>query len=123
MPLKSEMVASGVQSHRAQGILGTIATGLAAAGVSSQANSTALTSAVNKVDTVAATTAGVRLPQASLHDEVIVRNNQGTNSMLVYPPTGGKINGGSTNASVTHAVNTTLTYKCVSEDGLQWQSF
>lgn len=119
MALTNDMVSSGVQSHRALAINGTVATGLSGAGAN-QAAATALVAATNVFSTVGAST-GARLPVGNLGDEVFVRN-AGANALAVYPPTGGTINGGATNAAdgTALALASSYRYKCVSANGLTW---
>jgi hypothetical protein len=70
---------------------------------STQANATAITSAVALVD-AADGTKGVRLPASAAGKVVFVINKvAATHALKVYPATGGKIDGGSANASVNVA--------------------
>lgn len=119
MGLLKDMVGAGVQSHRGQAINGSVATGLTAAG-NNQATGLALTASINVFGTVAAS-AGAVLPLGRAGDSVTVRNG-GANALSVYPPVGGSINGGSTNAAVSVAATKATLLQCVSEDGLTWIS-
>lgn len=119
MALTTEMVSAGLQSHRAAAINGSVATGLTAAGAN-QAAATAVSAATNVFGTVAAST-GARLPVGTLGDEVFIRN-AGASALSVYPPVGGTINGGGTNAvdGTTVAAAASVRYRCVSANGLAW---
>lgn len=59
-----------------------------------------LTSTRNVIST-AASGAGVRLPSIDATGARVHILNNGTNNVVVYPPTGGTINGGSIDAGVT----------------------
>jgi hypothetical protein len=82
---------------------GSTVTGITAYAGGGQANATALTGSVNVVETIATDGDSVKLPAASVGTRVIVINadGSGSNSLAIFPATGDKINGGSTNASVT----------------------
>lgn len=64
----------------------------------------------NVFGTVASGT-GAILPQAPGVDAVIFIANRGANTLKVYPPLAGKINGGTTDASVNLAAAATARYK------------
>ena len=74
---------------------------ITATGSSSQANSYAIRASINLVTAGGANT-GVRLGYENAGDEYRIFNNKGTD-LLIYPPTGGTINGGSVNAAMTLA--------------------
>lgn len=75
--------------------------GLTATGTG-QSDALQLTADVNHIGTTAAST-GVKLdPNASLSDSCFIFNG-GANTLTVYPPTSGTINGGSANAGVSLA--------------------
>ena len=120
MSFVTELVSVGIQSHRAQALSGSLTTGISAAGSSSQANSTALTTVNNVVGTVSANN-GVRLPIGTKGDEMYVRNASAT-ACQVYPPSGGALNGGSANAkdTVDLAAGATYRYVCTAVTGLDW---
>lgn len=64
----------------------------------------------------------VTLPSDSgIGDEIIVSNLSGANAAVVFPPTGGNINGGSTNASVALAANATRRFTKV--NATKWASW
>lgn len=93
-----KLATSGLSAVASLSINGDVAVGLVAAG-STQATAASLPAANNFVATTAAST-GVILPPSNGGDEVFVFNG-GANALLVYPPVGGGINGGSTNAAVS----------------------
>jgi len=75
----------------------------AAAAGSTQATATPLTASVNHI-TGANGTNGVRLPAIAQRGQfVAVHNATSAQVLKVYPPTGGTINGGSTNAAVNQS--------------------
>lgn len=98
--LFSELVAKG----RWSGTLGAdVKTGIAAAGAN-QGAATALTASVNVVSTVAAGADGVRLPvPGGIGEVLVVVNADAADAVKIYPASGGKINNGSANASVSVA--------------------
>ena len=96
---------------------GTVSNTQTATGTSSQANSFAIVDDVT-IFTTAASNSGARLPSTSTAGDVFFIANQGSNTMLVYPPSGGKINNGTADASVN-----LTTKKCglwVSIDGTNY---
>jgi hypothetical protein len=113
MTLASELMARGVPAGAAE-LIGqdTAATGLTATGSSSQANAYAISSKFSIFSTVAANS-GAILPARG---RAIVVNG-GANSLSLYPPVGGNINGGSTNAAI--AVPAGKSAICES-NGLTW---
>jgi hypothetical protein len=81
---------------------GSINATATATGSSSQANSFAIVDDVT-VFTTAASNSGARLPStANTGDTFWIANGDG-NTMLIYPPTGGKLNFGTANASASLA--------------------
>lgn len=89
MALEAELTGAGTPGLQAQGILGSVANGLTAAG-SSNADALQLGAAINRVTTTAAST-GVKLPVPKPGERVTVINS-GANALLVYPGTGVQIN-------------------------------
>lgn len=71
-----------------------------------------------KFGVVAAGT-GALLPTGAPGDSYMVIN-YGANSLTVYPPVGGAINGGSVNAGVAVAAAATTNFTCVDPTGLNW---
>ena len=92
-----------------------ISAAVSAAG-STQGTATALTTMINNVTTVAAST-GVVLPTAAAGYIVIVRNG-GANALNVYPATGAAINAGAANASHSLPVGAMIQY--VATSTTQW---
>lgn len=85
--------------------LGWTKASITAAG-STSANATACGAGANFFILTATGSDGVRMNSATpLLTEVIVANTSGSNG-VVYPPTGGKVNGGSTDAGETIASTT-----------------
>lgn len=118
MALIKEMVGAGIQSHRAQATLGSVATALTGAGTN-LATGLALKSAVNVFSTTAAGTGAV-LPASTLSSEVVV-NNGGASALLVYPPTAaGTVGVGGAGVGFSVGVGKTAAFKCVSTNGLVW---
>ena len=77
-----------------------------------QTNATVLTSAINRVTTVASAADSVKLPAATVGARVDVINATATNSMNVFPQTGEIINALSANASFAVAANKAATFIC-----------
>lgn len=115
--IQRNLMGIGMAAQQAQTIAGRVVTGLTATGSSSQADSLAVYSEINVVTTTAANTGG-RLPSNfSAGDSMIVHNN-GASTLFIYPPVGGKINGGSANAKVDAA--TLKGALCTSINGLDF---
>jgi len=90
----------GMSGETARAVAGTVDSGVTATGSSSQDDSYAIKAAKTYVSGGGATT-GVRLPSdAQIGDEFLIGNGSGSN-LLVYPPSGGAINGGSADAAKT----------------------
>lgn len=70
------------------------------------ADAAALTGAINLVTTVASG-AGVKLPSFPGIGPIVMVRNTDADTVVVYPPTGGSINGASANAGVNLAQNKT----------------
>lgn len=92
-----------------------ISAAVSAAG-STQGTATALTTMINNVTTVAAST-GVVLPTAAAGYIVIVRNG-GANTLNVYPATGASINAGAANSAHSLPVGAMIQY--VATSTTQW---
>lgn len=93
----------------------TTVAAVAAAGTN-QGTATLIANDVSIVTTVGSGQ-GVRLPASSSARPRRV-TNYGANALLVYPQSGGTINGGSTNAAVTLAVNGSVLF--ATADGTAW---
>lgn len=90
---------------------------VAAAG-SDQAGAALLTAGVLNVVTGATGSNGARLPVATAGEIVRVYPSAATNALLVFPPTGGTINNGSANASLSCAARKPVVFECI--DGTAW---
>lgn len=90
---------------------------IAAAGAN-QGAATECIEGVTNVVTGASGTNGVRLPVGVAGDIVRVYSSAATNAILVYPPTGGTINAGSANASLSVAARKPAVFECL--DGTNW---
>lgn len=89
MAIPSRLLGSGLSPLAATNICGDVADSLTAAG-SSNTDALALSAAINRVTTTAAST-GVRLMLPEVGSAVVVINS-GANALLVYPGTGAQIN-------------------------------
>lgn len=112
------LVGAGTPPTQAQAIVGFNDIGVTAAGSSSQANSYAIQYSNTYVSTAGANS-GVRLPVASPGDEFFIFNG-GASTMHIYPPVGGAVNGGSTDAAYDIATLTAVIGKCISGTGLNY---
>jgi hypothetical protein len=92
--------------------LGNVANGISATG-SAIGNAAALTAADNIVTNVPANT-GVQLPAPVFAgQEIVIVNGNATNTLKVYPDTGGNIGNAGANAAVTLAQMKGATYVAV----------
>lgn len=101
MATADKIMGAGVPAETALAIVGDVEEDVTATGASSQANSYAIR-ASHTQGTGGAGNTGYRLPVAGRGDTFTIVNETG-NTHLIYPPTGGTLNGGSTNASVSLA--------------------
>lgn len=90
----------------------SVNTAITAAGTT-QATATALTSDYNVVTTVTSTAYGVKLPTAIPGNSVYIVNN-GTNTLQVYPASGGSIDGLGVNASYDIQIGGAMEFKASS---------
>lgn len=97
------MVAAGLSAVQVAAINGTSANNLTATG-NSQGTALPLPADVCKFTTVAAST-GTIIPPANPGDSGTVFNG-GASALLLYPPTGGKINAVATNSGYSIAAAT-----------------
>ncbi len=110
------MMGAGLSGAAAVAIgTGTVATGLTAAGTST-ANALVLAADVNLVTTAASGT-GVRLPDVEVGSQIFVANG-GLNALLVYPTSGGQMNGNTADAGLTLGVKKGAIFARVSAS--QW---
>lgn len=105
------LMGTGSSGQAAQASVGMISNSLTAAG-NSQGTALALPSDFNIFTTVAAST-GTILPTASPGDWYTIVNH-GANTLSVYPPTGGAIANGSTNAAFSVGANKTAQFQAIS---------
>jgi glutamate-1-semialdehyde aminotransferase len=116
MSQEYKVIGQGVWGEATQQlIIGDVLTGQSASNTT-QATATAITADVTVFSTVASTGAAI-LPAGGSAD-ILVMNGQATNALVVFPPIGGTINGGSANASYSQAVSKCARY--VTADGLNW---
>ncbi len=97
------IMGAGVPPLVAQMINGTCTDSLVATG-STQGTALALPSDVNVFTTVAASTGCILGASPAPGDEIIV-TNLGANALLVYPPVGGTVQTGGTNAGFSVAAS------------------
>ena len=118
MPTLSNLLGSGNSPLTCQASLGILSNNLTATG-SNQGTALAVPSDFCIFTTVGAST-GTILPGAvptSNVTDVFIIVNHGASSLSVYPPSGGKIANGSTNAAFAVAANkTAYFYKISSTD-------
>lgn len=113
------LVGTGVAPSSAQATVGFNDIGVTATGSNSQANSYAIQYSNTFVGT-AASGSGVRLPTGASPGDSFFIYNGGANTLHIYPPTGGVINGGSANAAYDIATLTAVKGCCISGDGLNF---
>lgn len=89
------------------------------AGTNSQGQG-ALTSDINVITTTASNPSGVTLPSATTGRFVVQVVNKGTNSIIVYPASGSKIDALSTNSGIQIKANASLFFLATSST--QWYS-
>ncbi len=116
MSQSKKLTGSGVAPLVVTGILGDFDNGSSNTGVTATGTTQATAysiQAVNSVFGAVASGAGAVLPTAIQAGEEGTVTNYGANSVTIYPPLGGTINGGALNAGVTVAVNTMSIWKAV----------
>lgn len=113
----STLVGSGLPPAAAQAIVGYNDVGVTATGTNSQTNSYAIQYENTYVSTAGANS-GVRLPANTAPGDEFFVYNGGASTMHVYPPTGGNINGGSTNAAYDLLTLTSASFRMATNDGL-----
>ncbi|GAA0696365.1 hypothetical protein ISN75_06845 [Dyella marensis] len=115
MAIGKRLTGSGLSPLQTTNIIGDVDPAVTAVGTNA-ATAYAIGSA-NTTVTTAASGTGLILPAgASPWDEYSIAN-RGANTIAIYPPTGGTINGG---ASATIATNGLGFAVCTSADGLTW---
>lgn len=116
---KATVSQTGIPANQAEAIGGKVVTGLTGAGAT-QATASICPTDGNVFTTVAAGTGcilgapsvGSTLDLLNIGDEIYICN-YGANALSVYPPTGGNINNGTTNAAISLATNTCARFKKV----------
>ena len=117
MTQESKVIGQGIWTEAAQQLIsGDVLTGQSASNIT-QATATAIIADITVFSTVASTGAAI-LPANAGAADILVMNGQATNALVVFPPIGGTINGGSANASYSQAVSKCARY--VTADGLNW---
>ena len=119
MPTLTNYLGTGNSAATAQASLGFLSNSLTATG-STQGTALALPSDFSVFKTVAAST-GAILPASSTQvnpTDVYFVVNHGANALTVYPPTGGNVANGSTNAGFSVSANKMATF--VSLGGGAW---
>jgi len=111
MAIKSELMARGFSAGQAESVVGIVANTLTAAG-SSQATALAIGADINIFTTTASST-GAILPSTLGAGDSMTVVNHGANTLSVYPPVGGKIANGSTNAAFSVAATKAATFTCI----------
>jgi len=124
MTIKKNAIGLGTPGGTAGALIGGVNAAVTATG-STQATAALLSMTSNNVITVGAASTGVILPPGngtgdslSGGDWVRVFNNVSGNAVNVYPPVGGKINGGSTNAAISLSALKPAEFVCI--DGLNF---
>jgi hypothetical protein len=112
MTIKANLTGSGLAAQAAQNIVGSVSNNQTATGSSSQANSFAIASDIT-IFTVAASNSGARLPSTLSAGDIVTIANYDANTMLIYPPVGGILNGGSLNASVNLVTKKSADCQCI----------
>lgn len=117
MTQESKVIGQGIWTEAAQQLIsGDVLTGQSASNIT-QATATAIIADITVFSTVASTGAAI-LPANAGAADILVMNGQSTNALVVFPPIGGTINGGSANTSYSQAVSKCARY--VTADGLNW---
>lgn len=107
MAFAKNQMGLGVAAAEAAGdFIAQVQTGISAAGTT-QATATLVSADANLVSTVAASS-GVIVYNGQIGDSCIVFNDGGANTLIVYPPTSGKINNLATNAGMVLGINTAV---------------
>lgn len=93
--------------------------GIIASSLGNQAGATQLTEELNIVGTVGGNGYSVKLPVAVSGMSITIKNAAFPNSLAVFPNTGGNINGGSTNASVSLSADSEITF--IASSATRWE--
>jgi hypothetical protein len=117
VPLKRFAGISMFMGPVSEQVVGIDKVGTVAAAGSAQSSAAVLPLTPSVLITSASGTNGVILPRIG-KIEMNLFSNAATNAVLVYPPVGGTINGGTSNASVSLAARTYGSFSSL--DGLNW---
>lgn len=119
MPLSKRMMAVGLPGETAKAINGQFVALPAGVGTA-QVGATPATGDVNTIGTSSVGNTAFVLPSDAIAGDNldIMTLSTITASALIFPPIGGTINGGGTNASITMAVSTSATFWCTAN--LTW---
>lgn len=117
MTRQANLVGVGIAAPAVPYVVGTVSNTQTASGSSSQANSFAIVNDVT-IFTSAPSNSGARLPSTSGPGDNFIIANGDTNTMIIYPPVGGKLNFGTTNAGVN--LTTLKSAECVCIDNLNF---
>lgn len=112
MSFKAHVMGAGTPGAQATALVGSSTTGLTATG-SSQADALPIQTTNSEFTTVAAST-GAILPAFSQQGDSVFVYNYGANALSVYPPTGGSISNGATNAAFSIGTNKGALFKLIS---------
>lgn len=113
MALSKRMLAAGLPSVSALAINGQYVAVPAGVGTT-QSGATPITGDINTIGTSSAGNTAFLLPNDAIAGDCIdvMVLSTVTASALVFPSTGGTINGGAANASITMAASTSATFFC-----------
>lgn len=117
MTRQANLAGTGVPAPSIPYVVGTVSNTQTASGSSSQANSFAVVNDIT-IFTTAASNSGARLPSTAGPGDNFVIANYDSNTMIIYPPVGGILNGGSLNAGVN--LTTKKSAECVCIDNLNF---
>ena len=123
MTTKNDLIISGLYGTQAAGVVGTVATGIAAAGTTITTG-TALTADINVVSTVVArSTDGVTLPTTRVAGDTVVVANTSAATLKVYgsaTASTGVINGGTAGAAYSLPTVTVTKFIKVDDTAATW---
>ena len=105
MTIKASLVSNGMPPRLAGVVGGTIAAGLTALGLS-QASAAPISWDAVQIFTTVASGKGARFSQPYAPSDSVIIINEAAKGLTLYPASGGAINGGSVNASVTVSAGT-----------------
>lgn len=98
------------------------ATTIAASGSGTTQGTNTVTTNITKFTAATAGAAATLAANLAAGGLIVIANQDAANAMVVFPPTGGTINGGSANASVALAAAKTRIFFPVDGTGLNWFS-